>query len=64
MTRTEMLKKMLECYRSCKVMRYSDEVALDRVLEVLEENGMLPPTYFGFGTYPINKWEAEKENVE
>lgn len=29
------------------------------LLEKIEEKGMLPPTYFGYGAYPINKWENE-----
>lgn len=62
MKRTELLSKMLKCFQVCKEeLKYSDEQAMDRALEIAEENGMLPPTYFGFGTYPINKWETEDE---
>lgn len=42
MKRSEAVKRMVDCYRTCKVMRYSDDQAMDRVLEVLEELGMLP----------------------
>lgn len=61
MRRSEILEKMLKCFETCKKeLNYTDEQALDRALEVAEEEGMLPPTYFGYGTMPINKWENEE----
>lgn len=62
MKRSEAIEKMKKCYQACKTMRYSDEQAMDRVLEVLEENGMLPPTYFGYSSIPVNKWEQDDKN--
>lgn len=43
MQRTDMIDKMLRCFLECKKMDYSDQQAMDRALEVAEENGMLPP---------------------
>jgi len=37
MTREELINRMTDCFNSCKIMRYSDKQAMDRVLEVLEE---------------------------
>lgn len=53
MRRTEVVKKMMDCYRSCKIMRYSDEQAMDYVLKILEEMGIQPP--------PRERTEEEKK---
>ena len=44
MKREDMLEKMVQCFNQCKIMRYSNDQAMDRVLEVCEEVGMLPPS--------------------
>lgn len=54
MKRSEVIKKMVDCYRTCKVMRYSNDQAMDRVLELLEEQGIRPP--------PREKTEEEMKN--
>jgi len=43
MTRNQMLARMVEVFNTCKLMGYDDPKALDRVLEICEESGMLPP---------------------
>jgi hypothetical protein len=62
MKRNKLITKMIECYQQCKIMRYSDQQAFDRVMEILEENGMLPPARFDtmIDAY-INKWEPEEK---
>lgn len=44
MKRIDMLNKMLACYIECKKMDYTDLQAMDRVLELIEEQGMKPPS--------------------
>lgn len=65
MKRSEMIKKMTYCFNSCtKELNYNDEVAMDRVLELCEELGMLPP-YNPVGSEPLEghimycQWEPE-----
>lgn len=44
MKRSEMLSKMINTFLTCKnQLNFSDEASMDRVLEIIEENGMLPP---------------------
>ena len=44
MKRSEMIKTMLDCYRiSIMHLRCHEEKAMDKVLELCEELGMLPP---------------------
>lgn len=37
MTREAMINKMVACFNECKKMDYSDQQAMDRVLELMEE---------------------------
>lgn len=37
MQRTQLITKMLLCFNECKKMDYSDQQAMDRTLEVVEE---------------------------
>lgn len=66
MKRTDMLDKMVKCFQQCKIMRYSDEQAMDRVLELQEENNMSPPpdpsTKSELGI--LCQWEYAGENHE
>jgi hypothetical protein len=69
MKRAEMLEKMKACYITCKKFKYSREQIMDRVLDICEEEGMLPPAFDIFegrkGTFNekmfVNKWEPEDE---
>jgi hypothetical protein len=69
MKRSQILEKMVHCFNQCKVMRYSNDQAMDRVLDLIEEEGMLPPAFDVFegrkNTFNdkmmINKWESEDE---
>lgn len=72
MKRSEMLEKMNDCFHTCGTMGHSIEQAIDRMLEICEENGMTPPVievtvknYYKDGT-EFNKfirvWEDEAQN--
>ncbi len=63
MKRSEMIKIMKEAYsdRLKYQMLYFDDELAGQVLDAMEKAGMLPPTYFGYGSCPINKWESEDE---
>ena len=71
MTRKEMIVRMLSCYTTCfQDLNYSPVRAMDRVLEMQEELGMLPPDMdFDMPidlqgktkSMKINCWESEDE---
>lgn len=67
MKRNDMIKKMVACFNECKKMDYSDQQAMDRVLELQEEEGMAPPadsrTFGPQGGY-LCQWEYDGENHE
>ncbi len=41
--RSELIVKMVRCWDTSKGMGYTNIQAMDRVLEIAEENGMAPP---------------------
>lgn len=43
MKRSELIVKMVRCWDTSKGMGYTNIQAMDRVLEIAEENGMMPP---------------------
>lgn len=64
MKRSEMLTKMRLCYETCSEIYGNYNITIDRLLEICEENGMLPPktlvltdSFEGF----VNKWEEETD---
>jgi hypothetical protein len=64
MKRSELVKKMLACWDTCKGMGYNNQTAMDRVLELAEENGMIRSVESyekGYGEMSIG-FEPENEN--
>lgn len=64
MKRNDMIKRMVACFNECKKMDYSDQQAMDRVLELQEEDGMqLCVETFdkGYGEMSIG-FEPDEEN--
>lgn len=43
MKRSEILEKMVNCFKTCEKLNYSIDKSMSRVLELCEEQGMLPP---------------------
>lgn len=44
--------------------RFNEQVSTEElatiILYEIEKAGMIPPTTFGYGAFPINKWEDEE----
>ncbi len=64
MKRSEAIKRFIEivrdnCYDEGFVLC---EEEADKMLKELENMGMLPPTYCGYSSIPINRWESEDES--
>lgn len=66
MKRSRVIKKMQDCYDTCKFMGYNDNIAFDRVLEICEELGMLPPLNPQYDLsdikHEVHSWEPEYDH--
>jgi hypothetical protein len=63
MKRKTVINRMTNCFNTCSKMEYSIPECMDRVLEICEEAGMLPPNNkntYSNGALDLN-WENEDE---